>query len=166
MASLRSTIPFWILMSTLLLMLFTSMEAREYVVGGDKCSWGIPISSFESIQKWAETNRFIVGDILIFEYDETDAVLRVTKKDYKSCNVTKPIEKYENGRTKVELDRSGPFYFIGRTEGFCEGGQKLAVVVISDRKHPTLAMAPAPTTSYPAVPPAPTRPPDHESILW
>lgn len=61
MASLRTTIPFWILS---MLLLFTSMEAREYVVGGNNCSWEIPISSAGSLQEWARTNRFFVGDIL------------------------------------------------------------------------------------------------------
>jgi hypothetical protein len=54
----------------------------------------------------------------------------VTKEDYKSCNGRKPIEKYDDGRTKVELDRSEVFYFIGGAKGFCENGQKLSVVVI------------------------------------
>jgi hypothetical protein len=68
---------------------------------------------------------------LVFEYDpKVDTLLRVTKEDYRSCNGRKPIEKYDDGRTKVELDRSEVFYFIGGAKGFCENGQKLSVVVI------------------------------------
>ncbi|GLT66460.1 hypothetical protein SLA2020_388250 [Shorea laevis] len=90
MASLRNTIPFWILS---MLLLFTSMAAREFVVGGNKCSWAVPISPVGSLQEWAYTNRFVVGDILVFEYNpKTDTLLRVTREDYERCNGTKPIE--------------------------------------------------------------------------
>uniref|UniRef100_A0A7N2KXX9 Phytocyanin domain-containing protein n=1 Tax=Quercus lobata TaxID=97700 RepID=A0A7N2KXX9_QUELO len=53
----------------------------------------------------------------VFQYDpRVDSVLRVTKEDYKNCYKVKPIEKYKEGMTKIELNHSGPFYFIGGSE--------------------------------------------------
>jgi len=79
----------------------------------------------------------------------------VTREAYETCNnETKPIEKYDDGRTKIELDRSGPFYFIGgQGNDSCAFGQRLTVVVISDKvqngkhNHTHVAPTPAPTTS-------------------
>ena len=73
----------------------------------------------------------------VFEYDpKIDSVLRVTKEGYESCNKAKPIEKYKEGMTKIELNHSGPFHFIGGSEGKCnERGQKLIVVVLSNGEH-------------------------------
>jgi hypothetical protein len=93
---------------------------------------------------------------VVFEYDpKFDSVLRVTREDYETCNnETKPVEKYDDGRTKIELDRSGPFYFIGgQGNDSCAFGQRLTVVVISDKvqngkhNHTHVAPTPAPTTS-------------------
>lgn len=55
----------------------------------------------------------------------------MTKEDYESCNGRNPIQKYDDGRPKIELNQKGIFYFIGGAEGFCENGQKLAVVASS-----------------------------------
>ena len=81
-------------------------------------------------------------------------MLQVTKENYESCNTSKPIKEYKDGNnTKVELDKSGPFYFISGAAGHCKKGQKLQVVVMSE-KHwdhdnppvgsPTQAPVPAP----------------------
>ena len=63
-----------------------------------------------------------------------DSVLEVTKDDYDKCYVSNPIKEHTDVNTKVELDRSGPFYFISNAVVSCEKGQKLTVVVL--HKHP------------------------------
>ncbi|KAK7843657.1 early nodulin-like protein 1 [Quercus suber] len=62
---------------------------------------------------------------IVFEYDpKVDSILRVTKEDYENCNKAKPIEKYKEGMTKIELNHSRSFYFIGGSEGkYNERGQ-------------------------------------------
>jgi hypothetical protein len=56
----------------------------------------------------------------------------VTKEDYEICNKKNPIKKYEERMTKVELDQSTPFFFIGGSKGKCrENRQKLIVVVLA-----------------------------------
>ena len=83
----------------------------------------------------------------------------MTKEDYENCNKAKPIEKYKEGMTKIELNHSGPFYFIGGSEGKCsERGQKLIVVILSNGGHslhtsianssPELAAANSPNPGY------------------
>lgn len=85
------------------------------------------------------------------------------KEDYERCNGTTPIEKYDDGKTKIEFNRSGQyFYFIGdHGSNGCVSGQRLTVAVISDElRHghhtpnkpnhnhtavaPTLSPAPSP----------------------
>lgn len=98
--------------------------------------------------------------VLVWKYDsEKESVLQVTKKDYVTCNTTSPVKEYKEGNnTKVELHKSGPFYFISGAQGHCEIGLKLVVVVISLEHHPVKSFAPAPspvaTFSAPAVAPA------------
>ncbi|KAG7953707.1 hypothetical protein I3843_12G123000 [Carya illinoinensis] len=129
----------------MLLLLFSFSEAREIVVGGSADAWKTPSSQSESLNKWAESFCFRVGDSLVWKYDGgKDSVLQVNKEDYLSCNTSKPIEEYKDGNTKVMLDRSGPFYFISGANGHCEKGQKFVVVVLSPR-HRYTGISPAPS---------------------
>lgn len=65
---------------------------------------------------------------------KVDSVLQVTKEDYESCNTAKPLKQYNDGDTKVELDKSGPYFFISGAPGNCAKGEKITLVVLSDRK--------------------------------
>ncbi|KAA8525583.1 hypothetical protein F0562_007438 [Nyssa sinensis] len=121
-------------------------EAREFLIGGNTDSWKIPSSESDSLNKWAESSRFLIGDSLVWKYDSNkDSVLQVTKRDYMSCNSSSPVEEYKDGNTKVKLDRSGPYYFISGSEGHCEKGQKLIVVVMSARHSRFVGISPAPS---------------------
>lgn len=53
--------------SSLLLMitLFLSLsEAKEIIIGGKTDAWKIPSSQSDSLNKWAESARFRIGDTL------------------------------------------------------------------------------------------------------
>ncbi|XAR69986.1 hypothetical protein NMG60_11001786 [Bertholletia excelsa] len=129
----------------MLLCLLSFTEAREYLVGGKTDAWQIPSSESDSLNKWAESSRFLIGDSLVWKYDgEKDSVLQVSKKGYVHCNTSSPIAEYNDGNTKVTLDRSGPFYFISGAEGHCMQGQKMIVVVMSAKHRRYLGVAPAP----------------------
>ncbi|KAL7159534.1 hypothetical protein ABFS83_01G034000 [Erythranthe nasuta] len=135
-------------------------EARDYLVGGKADAWKIPTSdNADSLNHWAQNSRFLIGDSLVWQYDAaTDSVLQVTKRDYVTCNTSSPIETYTGGQTKVKLEQYGPHYFISGAQGHCDKGQKLIVVVISDRHHRHIAVSPAPSpaeTEGPAAAPAP-----------
>ena len=70
--------------------------------------------------------------------------MQVNKEDYANCNSSNPIEEYNDGNTKVKLDRPGPFYFISGAKGHCVQGQKLIVVVMSPKKR-SIGVSPAPS---------------------
>ncbi|GAV84289.1 Cu_bind_like domain-containing protein, partial [Cephalotus follicularis] len=166
----------------LLSLFFSFLYANEVLVGSKKDAWKIPSSQSDSLNLWAQSSRFVVGDTLgnphlhfqpqtpsgvlafiMYFYDkERDySVLQVTKEDYVSCNTSNPIAEYNEGNTKVTLGRSGPFYFISDGEGHCEKGQKMIVVVLSQR-HGYTGISPSPSpvefegSPAPAVAPSPT----------
>ncbi|CAL9772708.1 unnamed protein product [Musa acuminata subsp. burmannicoides] len=130
---------------TLLLVSFTISEARDFLVGGDDQAWRVPPTTNDSLNRWAEKNRFQVGDSLVWKYDAAkDSVLQVTREAYLSCNRSSPVAEHRDGTAVVELHRSGAYYFISGAEGACEQGEKLIVVVMSERHSLRGGLAPAP----------------------
>ncbi|KAJ4815824.1 Early nodulin-like protein 1 [Rhynchospora pubera] len=125
----------------------TTAQAKEFLVGGKVNAWAVPASSSDTLNKWAEASRFQVGDSLVWNFDpEKDSVLRVTREAYLACNTTNPVASYKNGSTVMTLNHSGAYYFISGISDNCQKGEKVIVVVMSERhsfrKH--LAPAPAP----------------------
>lgn len=105
---------------------------------------------------------------------KVDSVLQVTKEDYDSCKTSNPLKQYNDGNTKVELDKSGPYFFISGAPGNCAKGEKITLVVLSERKSGGGGDAPkvspgsgggeAPKGS-PASPSAPTQAPAHNAAI-
>ncbi|RZC59040.1 hypothetical protein C5167_006348 [Papaver somniferum] len=127
-------------------------EAKDFLVGGKSNGWEIPSSpQSQPLNHWAQSSRFQLGDSLVWEYETgKDSVLQVTRENYLNCVLTKPVAEYKDGEnTKVELNKSGPYYFISGAKGHCEKGQKLIVVVMAPR---STAPAPSPVDA-PAVSP-------------
>lgn len=50
----------------LLIFLYLSClsEGREYLVGGKSDAWKIPSSPSDSLNQWAQSSRFLIGDYL------------------------------------------------------------------------------------------------------
>lgn len=82
----------------------------------------------------------------------------VNRGDYDNCNTNNPITTLTGGDSYVNLNRSGPFYFISGNKSNCDQGQKLIVVVLSPKKMLPPPGAPAPASSSPAVSPASSPP--------
>ncbi|CAN6819717.1 unnamed protein product [Brassica oleracea] len=146
---------------TLVFLLLTTMshaasKPRVILVGGSAQAWKVPDSPSNTLNHWAENNRFKVGDILgtllfihlftsiisisqvwftnDFFYDaKVDSVLQVTKEDYDSCNTEKPLKQFNDGDTKFELDNSGAYFFISGAPDHCAKGQKIHLVVLAER---------------------------------
>ncbi|KAL6012175.1 hypothetical protein ACLOJK_002653 [Asimina triloba] len=126
-------------------LIFCVSEAREFLVGGKPNSWQMPSLPSNSLNQWAEANRFHVGDSLVWKFDnEKDSVLVVTEENYRTCNTSNPVAAHKAGNVVMELDRSGPFYFISGVKGRCDKGEKLIVVVMNERKEGFFGLAPAP----------------------
>ncbi|XP_022852878.1 early nodulin-like protein 1 [Olea europaea var. sylvestris] len=136
MASLKNIFLF----SAVVFLLCVLSEAREFVVGGENNLWAVP-SSYDS---------------------KIDSVLEVTEEDYKIYYNANPIKLRHDGETKISLEKSGPFFFISGAEEHCEKGQKLEVMVLSDKHgsgHQSTVQAPFPHHHchyYHAPAPAPT----------
>uniref|UniRef100_A0A0A9ACK0 Phytocyanin domain-containing protein n=1 Tax=Arundo donax TaxID=35708 RepID=A0A0A9ACK0_ARUDO len=145
-------------------------EARDFVVGGADHGWKVPVQP-DALNLWSSVNRFQVGDNLVFRFDgAADSVLEVTRDDYNHCSTASPVgaHKAAVGSVTVPLPRSGPYYFVSGAPGSCEKGERVVVVVLSE-KHSRIsrrgffAAAPAPAKSPlaaglvggPAVAPAP-----------
>ncbi|XVF03959.1 hypothetical protein REPUB_Repub05bG0038700 [Reevesia pubescens] len=120
--------------------------AREFQV-----KWGLQNgTNAENYNKWAERNRFQIGDSLVFIYTPNDdSVLHVTAEAYKKCNVESPISKYTDGHTVFSLSHSGPYYFISGNQENCQKNEKLVVVVLTDRTTPP---SPPPSGSIDIIP--------------
>ncbi|KAF5204832.1 Early nodulin-like protein [Thalictrum thalictroides] len=153
--------------------LFSFTQAtNDVLLGGKTDSWKIPSSPSESLNKWTQKARFVIGDALILHYNpDKDSVLQVNRKDYLTCNTSNPMVKYHNETTMILFDRSGPLFFISGAKGHCEQGQKMIVVVLSEIhtfKGKRKGISPAPSPSPiefasspmvfdgPAVAPSPT----------
>lgn len=79
-------------------------------------------------------------DHAAFEY-QNDSVLQVEKWDYYHCDGSDPITAFDNGKSIILLDTSGPFFFISGTHDHCINGQRLIVDVMSP--HPIAASPPS-----------------------
>ncbi|CAA7395433.1 unnamed protein product [Spirodela intermedia] len=131
-----------------------SVTGVDYEVGDDE-GWKVPSSGDPQFyNQWASKNRFRVGDAVVFKYRK-DSVMVVTEEDYGNCNSSHPILFDNGGRTEVDLDRSGPFFFISGIVGHCQMGQKMIVKVLSSSEEPGGSPAPANQTGPAAAPTAP-----------
>ncbi|CAL1378228.1 unnamed protein product [Linum trigynum] len=128
----------------------TSEAARVFKVGDD-FGWQEPTSNNSQLYaQWATTNRFQVGDSLLFEY-KNDSVAEVDKWGYYHCNTSTATAVFDNGRSSFKLEQPGPFYFISGNFNHCNNGQLLVVEVMSmyHHEHP----------HHPSLPPQPAFPP-------
>uniref|UniRef100_A0A0C9RRZ7 TSA: Wollemia nobilis Ref_Wollemi_Transcript_15935_939 transcribed RNA sequence n=1 Tax=Wollemia nobilis TaxID=56998 RepID=A0A0C9RRZ7_9CONI len=140
------------------------VAGREFTVGG-KNGWATPTGAEpESYNQWADRLRFHVGDTLVFKYPaKQDSVLVVTPEAFQKCNTSSPAASYDDGNTVFKFPKSGPFYFVSGSEGHCEKGQKLVVVVMTSggrSRGAASAPAVAPVVASPALSPAVTVPAD------
>ncbi|KAH7565284.1 hypothetical protein JRO89_XS09G0180500 [Xanthoceras sorbifolium] len=109
---------------------FIGVEAVKQFKVGDDFGWQEPRENNTSVySQWAGKNRFQVGDSLSFEY-KNDSVFLVDKWGYYHCNTSKAIIAFNNGKSVMNLDRPGPFYFISGTFDHCKNSQRLLVEVM------------------------------------
>ncbi|KAL2472977.1 early nodulin-like protein 9 [Forsythia ovata] len=151
---------FYVLGLFSVLLLIQKGNAYEFKVGGPKGSWAVSSDpNAASFNKWAETNRFQIGDTLLFVYPaDKDSVLQVTKDDYTNCNTAAPLEKFSDGHTVFKFDQSGPHYFISGVVDNCLKNEKLVAVVMADRSNRSSnskQTEPSPPPPPAEVPPSP-----------
>ncbi|XP_050225204.1 blue copper protein [Mercurialis annua] len=110
-------------------LLFLGLLAQTYAATtytvGDNSGWDISTN----LDSWTQDKKFVVGDLLLFQYTSSESVNEVTKESYDNCSTTAVINSYTNGNTTVTLSRPGAWYFISGNKLYCLGGMKLAVNV-------------------------------------
>lgn len=72
-------------------------------------------------------------------------MIRVSPRDFKTCNVTAPIDQWSSGNDQVRLPRTGHFYFVSCLDGKCEGKAKVSVEVY-ENGHEDDGNKPTPST--------------------
>ncbi|KAL3517576.1 hypothetical protein ACH5RR_020165 [Cinchona calisaya] len=149
------------------LMIIVCQESKAHVHKvGDSAGW--TTIGHVDYKTWAATKTFQVGDIILFEYNKQfHNVVRVTHKNFNSCNSTDAYATFTSGNDSFVIQRPGHYYFICSVTGHCESGQKVDIRVPGPIPNPhtpsvppsTLLPAPSssPGSAYPAPAPAPSR---------
>ncbi|KAF8043202.1 hypothetical protein BT93_A1521 [Corymbia citriodora subsp. variegata] len=124
--------------------------AASYTVGGPNGGW----DTSTNVQTWASSQKFLVGDSLVFQYAPSHDVTEVTKADYDSCQATSPIKTSTGGSTTVSLTSAGKRYFICTTPGHCTAGMKLEVDTLAATSSPPPVTPATPPPASPSTPPS------------
>ncbi|CAN1131818.1 Early nodulin-like protein 1 [Linum perenne] len=131
-----------IILAAAALLIMSSDAAKVFKVG-DEFGWQQPSNNNSNLYpQWATSNRFQVGDSLLFEY-QNDSVAEVDKWGYYHCNTTTSMAVFDNGRSTFKLEQPGPFYFISGNFNHCLNGQLLLVDVMSIHHHRHHSLPPA-----------------------
>lgn len=59
----------------------------------------------------------------------------MTKEAYDSCSTSNPIKQFNDGKTKIQIDDSGPHFFISGADGNCAKGEKMVIVVLHESRQ-------------------------------
>ncbi|CAL9235057.1 unnamed protein product, partial [Arabidopsis halleri] len=104
---------------------------------GDSNGWTIMSVNYE---RWASSRTFHVGDSLFFKYNKDfHDVTEVSHNDFKLCEPSKPLTRYETGSDTVILTKPGLQHFICGFPSHCDMGQKLQIHVLPASLGPVAA---------------------------
>ncbi|KAM7480344.1 hypothetical protein LguiA_028557 [Lonicera macranthoides] len=134
-------------------MLQCASAQTGYVVG-DGIGWDIPPNGAAAYTSWASGKRFMVGDILIFNFATNQHdVQQVQQDSFDACTSTNPIgNSITNGPVNITLTSAGDHYYICTFGRHCQAGQKLAINVSGT---PAASPPPSTTTTPPPATPSP-----------
>lgn len=100
--------------------------ATEHWVGDDK-GWKLGFNYTE----WAQTKQFMVGDTLVFKYNQpSHTVVEVGGDDFKSCSWPANANVMTTGQDQVKLDKPGWRWFVCSVGQHCAGGMKVRIDVL------------------------------------
>ncbi|KAK1285615.1 hypothetical protein QJS10_CPB20g01371 [Acorus calamus] len=112
-------------------------SATVYMVG-DSAGWDISAD----LPAWVAGKKFVVGDILSFQYNSYHTVNEVTKPGYDNCTTSNAITTGQGGNTTIPLSTPGDKFFICGLLSHCLGGMKLRVNVDGGQQSASPAAAP------------------------
>ncbi|KAK3025872.1 hypothetical protein RJ639_042301 [Escallonia herrerae] len=114
-----------IVVSTLLV----GATADTFTVG-EEMGWTIPAVGDIMYKTWASQKDFELGDILVFNWNGTHNVAKVTKEDYDNCNSTNALVAIQTASpANFTLDTNGSHYFICSIDNHCGRGQKVTATI-------------------------------------
>ncbi|KAG7573178.1 Phytocyanin domain [Arabidopsis suecica] len=143
MSLIKSNV-FFISLLILLALCGVSIGGTVHQVG-DSNGWTIMSVNYE---RWASSRTFHVGDSLVFKYNKDfHDVTEVTDNDFKQCEPSKPLTRYETGSDTVILTKPGLQHFICGFPSHCDMGQKLQIHVLPASLGPVAAPVPGPVRS-------------------
>ncbi|XP_030511587.1 uclacyanin-3-like [Rhodamnia argentea] len=80
-------------------------------------------------QIWADGEKFLVNNTLVFENEEGHKVDMVNREDYESCRRGNALTSSVGGETTIALSMPGTIYFMCPSSGLCKKGMKMAIHV-------------------------------------
>ncbi|XP_077242160.1 uclacyanin 1-like [Tasmannia lanceolata] len=117
------------------------------IVGAPNGAWDLTTN----LQTWASSQKFSVGDSLIFQYSAVQHnVLEVTKAAYDSCTASNPLQSHTGGNTNIPLSSPGKRYFICGIPGHCQAGMKLEVDTVTSSAPPSSTPSIVPQSKAPS----------------
>ncbi|CAI9781622.1 unnamed protein product [Fraxinus pennsylvanica] len=144
----------------LVLVLSPVVIAKDFNVG-DNNGW----TTGTDYSDWASSQKFNVGDKLVFTFGFTHSLDEVSKDDYDNCNTGNPINSYSSSPTSITLTKAGSMYFTCPRSNHCSQGMKLAVNVTATSTTPGGSPPSATTPSPPGSPTTPDSPPSTTAPL-
>ncbi|XP_062008205.1 umecyanin-like [Rosa rugosa] len=135
------------------------MAAQTAHVVGGSIGWTIPQNGAQEYVTWASGQKFLVGDVLTFNFaTNTHDVVEVPKASFDSCSSSNPIgSTITTGPANVTLTSAGDHYYICTFGRHCQSGQKLAITVSASATSP--GASPSAPTPVSPTPPTPTTTP-------
>ncbi|WMV31549.1 hypothetical protein MTR67_024934 [Solanum verrucosum] len=124
----------------LISLIICSSSATNYIVG-DSSGWDISTD----LDTWLVGKKFMIGDVLVFQYSSVHSVSEVTKENFAGCNTSNVLDSSKNGNTNFTLTKPGDRYFVCGNRLHCLGGMKLRVNV--ENVNGAAAGSPAPAPS-------------------
>ncbi|KAG7998050.1 hypothetical protein I3843_01G239500 [Carya illinoinensis] len=85
------------------------VAAQTVHVVGDSLGWSIPPDGAVAYDNWAANRKFVVSDILTFNFATSEHdVLHIPKESYDSCSLANPIgETLTRGPVNITLSNAG-----------------------------------------------------------
>ncbi|KAM5578754.1 umecyanin [Rosa sericea] len=142
------------------------VAAETAHVVGDTVGWIIPQNGAQEYVTWASGQKFVVGDVLVFNFaTNTHDVMEVPKASFDSCSSTNPIgSTITTGPANITLTSAGEHYYICTFGSHCQSGQKLAITVSASATSPgSSPSAPSPSTTANTTPGVTAEPPSSSS---
>ncbi|XP_049406942.1 mavicyanin-like [Solanum stenotomum] len=144
----------------LMIFVFCGVSMGEVYKVGDSTGW--THNGHIDYKSWSSNKNFHVGDSIVFEYKQhMDNVVRVTHKNFNTCNATTTYATFNTGNDTFVIKRPGHFYFISSFPGHCQNGQRVDIRVPRPTKS---SPSPSPSPTPPRAPSSSSSPPPTEPI--